>query len=311
MAHPLIRRTLLGALLLVFGIAPSLATGEDRLAVLPDGRRLHLSCSGSGSPTILLESGLGLPMISWSKVKTQLEPDLRVCSYERAGYGTSDPGPLPRDARHVADDLAELLRAEKIAGPYVLVGHSLGSHYVRLFAAEHPTDVLGLVLVDPIFEDNDRKLALASPEVKAFLEEEKATLERCVGAVARGQLWTIGEAGYERCGPPPPPGSAMAKPEMAQATLSEFASRERSAGQVRAATRRRLNPPLIVLTAVGRRSPQLSGAQDVTMREHAAIAATSVRGVHRQVEDSGHVIHFDRPDAVAQAVKDIVTSSRR
>lgn len=302
--------TLLGLALLVIGFAAAPAASQDRSAELPGGRRLHLSCSGFGLPTVLLESGLGLPMLAWSKVKAQLEPNLRVCSYERAGYGTSDPGPMPRDARHIVDDLAELLSVEKIPGPYVLVGHSLGSHYVRLFAAERPAEVLGLVLVDPIFEENDRKLSSASPAVKAFLDEEKAMLERCIGAVAQGQLWKSGQAGYERCGPSPPPGSVMARPEMAQATLSEFESREISAAQVRAATRRPLNVPLIVLTATGKRAPELSGAQAVTMREHAAIAETSDQGVHRQVADSGHVIQFDRPEAVTQAVRDILSLSR-
>src|SRR6185312_2683799 len=149
----------LAVILVAGGLAATARAAEDtgHLASLPDGRRLHVSCVGGGAPTVVLESGLGLPMTVWSKVQPRLAPHFRVCAYDRAGYGTSDPGPMPRDASHVATDLASLLEAERLPPPYVLVGHSLGGEFVRLFAAEHPDQVVGLVLVDPYFKGEDAK----------------------------------------------------------------------------------------------------------------------------------------------------------
>jgi pimeloyl-ACP methyl ester carboxylesterase len=281
-------------------------TETDNLATIADGRRLHVSCAGEGAPTIILESGLGLPMTSWIKVKARLAAHHRVCTYERAGYGSSDPGPMPRDAEHVAADLAALAKAEGFQPPYVLVGHSLGAHFVRLFAAEHPRDVRGLVLVDPIFQDNDAKLTAASASAAAAIAQDNRTIEKCVGALAEGRFWNATDPEYVACGPPPPPRSPMASATLARATLSEFKNREVSADQVARATRRAAAPPMIILTASGKRTAPLSDVQDVLTREHTAIAHTSKRGVDRIVEDSGHVIQYDKPEAVVQAVDDVI-----
>jgi pimeloyl-ACP methyl ester carboxylesterase len=117
------------------------------------GRRLHLMCKGAGAPTVILEeSGLGTYR-SWDAVQSALAPTMRVCSYDRAGNGFSEPGPPPRDARHLADDLSALLRVAKLEPPYILVGHSAGGLVVRLWAAEHPDQVKGLVLVDTAPEE--------------------------------------------------------------------------------------------------------------------------------------------------------------
>ena len=116
------------------------------------GRRLDLRCSGSGTPTVLLEAGQGMSSMSWRKVQPALARSMRVCAYDRAGLGFSDAAPLPRTARAEADDLHALVRSAKLAPPLVLVGHSLGSYIVRLYVDAHRADVAGLVLVDPVSE---------------------------------------------------------------------------------------------------------------------------------------------------------------
>jgi pimeloyl-ACP methyl ester carboxylesterase len=119
------------------------------------GYRLHVFCSGPampGAPTVLLDAGAGQYSSAWSKVQSSL-PGIRSCAYDRAGWGWSDPGPGPRTVTQEAFELERLLRAAHITAPYVLVGHSYAGLLVRRYAALHPGDVVGMVLVDPVDED--------------------------------------------------------------------------------------------------------------------------------------------------------------
>ncbi len=112
------------------------------------GYRLHLNCLGQGSPTVVLESGLGRDSLDWSWVQPSLAQRTRVCSYDRAGSGWSDPGPLPRDSRSIAKELRTLIDRSGLEGPLLLVGHSAGGSHLQLFHHDYPEDVAGLVLVD-------------------------------------------------------------------------------------------------------------------------------------------------------------------
>lgn len=115
------------------------------------GRRMHMVCAGADSakPTVVFESGAFGFSADWSIVQSRLAAEgLRGCAYDRAGLGFSDPGPLPRDAMNITDDLQAMLKAAHVPGPYVLVSHSMAGLYVRLFAVRHPDEVAGLVLVD-------------------------------------------------------------------------------------------------------------------------------------------------------------------
>jgi pimeloyl-ACP methyl ester carboxylesterase len=126
----------------------------DRRIVAPGllvdvgGHRLHLRCAGSGSPTVLLESGLGETGAYWGWILPAVSSDTRVCVYDRAGRGWSDPAPLPQDGVAVATDLHNLLDRAQVPGPFVLVGHSSGAQYVRIFAGRYPEQVAGMVLLD-------------------------------------------------------------------------------------------------------------------------------------------------------------------
>lgn len=112
------------------------------------GHAMHLDCSGTGSPTVVLESGLGGTAILWNRVTTQVSSTTRVCAYDRAGQGWSDITGTPRDGVTIATELHALLDAAGEAGPFVLVGHSAGGPLVMTFAARHPADVVGMVLLD-------------------------------------------------------------------------------------------------------------------------------------------------------------------
>jgi pimeloyl-ACP methyl ester carboxylesterase len=112
------------------------------------GHRLHLHCAGSGTPTVVLESGLSETGAYWGWISTALAPDTRVCAYDRAGRGWSDPAPAEQDGVAVTTDLRTLLDRAHVPGPFVFVGHSSGAQYVRIFAGRYPEDVAGMVLLD-------------------------------------------------------------------------------------------------------------------------------------------------------------------
>lgn len=174
-------------------IAPSAseAAVDEHLVSIGD-RSLWIECEGDGSPTVILESGLGGDHRTWEQVQPALAASSRVCTYDRAGIGLSDPVTEMRTAADAVDDLAALLDAAAIDGPYVLVGFSFGGAIAQLFAATHPEQVEGIVLVEsnhPLeatqFEEHlteeqvaeDRAYALQNPEqmdVFAGLDEVQA-----------------------------------------------------------------------------------------------------------------------------------------
>jgi pimeloyl-ACP methyl ester carboxylesterase len=112
------------------------------------GHRLHLYCVGSGTPTVILESGLGEAAAYWGWISAAVARDTRVCAYDRAGRGWSDPAGVGQDGVAVATDLHVLLDRASVSGPFVLVGHSSGAQYVRIFAGRYSEDVAGMVLLD-------------------------------------------------------------------------------------------------------------------------------------------------------------------
>jgi pimeloyl-ACP methyl ester carboxylesterase len=113
-----------------------------------NGSKMHLYCIGTGSPAVLLESGLGSNWLYWQKVQPELAKTTRVCSYDRAGLGWSDLQPGPRDTKNIAAQLHSLLLQAGETGPLVLAGASAGGFYARVFAATYPMEVVGLVFVD-------------------------------------------------------------------------------------------------------------------------------------------------------------------
>jgi len=154
-------KTLLGAVVLVALLAvsgavyQSVATWRGQRAhpapgALIDvgGHRLHIACAGHGSPTVVLDAALGSTSAHWAWVQQKVAETTRVCAYDRAGLGWSEPGPEPRDARQTTGELHALLANAAVPGPYVLVGHSLGGLYAQLYADRYPAEVAGVVLVE-------------------------------------------------------------------------------------------------------------------------------------------------------------------
>ena len=112
------------------------------------GYSLHINCVGQGSPTVVLDAGLGEFSAQWVRVQRLVSYTTRVCAYDRAGMGWSEMGPEPRDARQISSELHTLLDKAGIEGPYVLVGHSFGGLYMQTYATRYPDEVAGVSLVE-------------------------------------------------------------------------------------------------------------------------------------------------------------------
>jgi len=130
-----------------------------------DGHKMHIYCTGSGSPTIVLDAGLGNDALIWGGVQPELAKTTRVCAYDRAGFGWSDARPAPRDADHIAAELHGLLSEAKVDGPIVLMGHSISGIYMRDYASHYPEGLAGIVFVDgstPMQQENPAFKAMSS-----------------------------------------------------------------------------------------------------------------------------------------------------
>jgi len=306
----------LGALTIAVGQAFAQTTvvagtaDDETMVSLADGRGLHLKCSGEGQPTVILDAGLGLDSSVWIRVQPALAAITRTCAYDRAGYGQSDPGPLPRDTAGRTNDLVALLDATAEPGPFVLVGHSAAELPARLAAARRPDLVAGLVLVDP--GADLKALQAIGPVWAAAHETGQSAALTCVRATAAGEM-RPGNAVYAECGSPPV-GSRMASREMAVAVLSE---NEPDPGGGSQAAIPLGDTPVIVLTAANKFGENEGAGPDETrsLRQvwaeaGARIAASSSRGEQRLVPDASHVIQFEQPQAVIAAVRDVVSEVR-
>jgi pimeloyl-ACP methyl ester carboxylesterase len=300
------KRTLFGIAISLIGAALTgvlyqWATTRKELAATPppgrlvaiDGHRLHLSCTGNGEPTVLLETGLGGSTADWGFVQPNVAQFTRVCSYDRAGMGYSDPGPSPRTAERIARELAQLLDRSGIKGPLVLVAASIGAFPVRVFASHYGDRVAALVLVDASHENQEH----AIPDLARFVPVLSSIGILRLAGISFG---------------PPPAALAPSAREFAEATrfrttsqratADEIVHVRESAAQV-AATRRNLSIPVIVVTA-GR------GADATWLDLQRDLVALSQRGCQIITKQSGHAILLEEPAVVVSAIRTAVHAIR-
>ena len=295
------------------------AAHPGRWVSLPDGRRLNFRCSGRGAPTILLESGFGADSLAWFKVQPALSARYRVCAYDRAGAGFSDPAPAPRDGAAIVRDLDQGLRAASIAGPFIVVGHSSGGLYARLFADMRRRDVVGMVLVDPSLTYQDRRLAERFGPGAGSLRSLVDRSTRCLAAATAGTLPSDDPA-LKACVQAPGPDAAVNAAHAAQARkpghwidqISELDTLWTSTSDEVAKVAGFGDIPLIVLTA-GDTYASAPPAARVAVDEvwsggHREIAALSSRGREERVDHASHMMMLDRPDAIIGAVLEVARS---
>lgn len=142
--------------LLIFGFAyQRIGTAIDDGNVEPRGqlytvnnRQMHIHCEGEGSPVVILEAGGAAESLWWYWVQRRLAEHTRVCAYDRAGHGWSEPASGSRDPQAIATDLQLLLQEAEVLPPYIMAGHSFGAVWARIYAAQYPDDVVGLALID-------------------------------------------------------------------------------------------------------------------------------------------------------------------
>ena len=150
----------------------------DRLVDVGNGRMMNIRCRGAGSPTVVLDAGLGDDSISWALVQPAIATTTGVCSYDRAGLGFSDGSDVPSTASNNARDLHFLLEAAGIGPPYVLAAHSAAGMYIRVFADRYPSEVVGMVSIEK----------LARGPVLQRLGDRRSRPEREVGCLPEG-VW--------------------------------------------------------------------------------------------------------------------------
>lgn len=293
--------------LLLIGLAGS-ATGVE-LGPAPGDRialgsyRLHLDCRGSGSPTVVLESGLGEPALVWDEVQSRLSDRYRVCAYDRGGYGWSDAGPEPRTAAQGVAELRTLLEVGAAPAPYILVGHSYGGYLVQLFARQYPGLTAGGVLVDAAHPDQVDRLRADRPGLPTAPtgEGDLAWITfpdppRALSPSQRHRMRLM------QSGSP-----------MREAVISELLHFRESGQQVLSS--RPFPPvPLVVLSREGPdigASPRERRLGETWMAMQRDLAGLSPRSRHLVVSRSGHDIHLDRPGAVVRAVQHVAREHRQ
>lgn len=276
--------------------ASARAEPVDIPARLPDARSLNLWCEGKG-PTVILDGGWAADSRGWRKVIPLLSADFRVCAQDRAGSGRSSAGPLPRDGEAVARDLHAALHAARIKGPYILVGHSLGGLNMRHFARLYAAETAAMVLADPSVPHQVRRFEAVGGPGAGSIAPLVARARQCLDAARPGPL--PADEALKRCRTVPPESAA----ERWEARLSEL---EAMAGSTSSGLDGQgpgsLAMPLVVLTA-GRSYPD-PRALAFWQSLHAETAAISSKGSTRLIPESGHMMIFDAPSAIAEAVRE-------
>jgi pimeloyl-ACP methyl ester carboxylesterase len=270
------------------------------------GYRLHIQCVGTGSPTVVLDAGLSGSSLDWSLVQPELGRTTRVCAYDRAGMGWSDPGPQPRTPRQIAGELHTLLTNAGIVGPYVLVGHSLGGKNVRLFAQQHSQEIAGMVLVDARGEYVDANTAPA--EAQGF--QQAFAAQGFLYRVARsvGLVRLIGASLWG--------GPAMLRAMRTEGMLFQTSQRAVDAQTAEALERAADDAQLEAAPSLGDRPViVLAAEQNMTGTPYWAEAqrrqaALSSNGRLIVATGSGHYIHWEQPALVIDAVRQVVEATR-
>jgi pimeloyl-ACP methyl ester carboxylesterase len=280
-------------------------------------RSLNIFCAGQGTPTVIFDSGGGLPGFSWVAVQRDLSNFTQACWYDRAGYGWSDPARPPRTSADAARDLHAVLNAAQIPTPYVLVGHSLGGLNVRVYAGTFRQEVAGMVLVEASHEDVDERI----PRARARVNLDpilRPPFEKWVAFAAttgllrissRGALADVRQPTTIRASDWATLQQVAALPKTVEATATEWFGR--SAEQARAAGTFG-NLPLIVLTAGRITGDGAEAAEDhrAWLQLQSELSRLSTRGRHVVVADSGHMMPFDSPEAIVSATREIITDVR-
>ncbi|MEA5568503.1 alpha/beta hydrolase [Anabaena sp. UHCC 0399] len=321
---------LLGSFVLLFilvlagAVYQAIATRADIDKYPPPGKlvdvggyKLHINCVGEGSPTVVMEYGLGGLSLVWSLVESEVAKFARVCTYDRAGYGWSESSSKPRTSQEMVEELHTLLTNAGIKSPYILVGHSLGGLNVRLFASQYPDEVVGIVLVDAVPANVYARLA------PVFQNNMAATrrMFRSLSLITRlGLLRLLVQLLGKQATPEfvrklpskiQPMIVAKFLPKTFETAIAESLLMEISTQQV---SQSKLSDdlPLIVLShginMFSNIPDQQAKKAGLTWEKlQAEIAQLSSQGSLQIAQTSGHNIHIDQPKLVVDAIRQVAS----
>ena len=311
-----------------------LGTARDRRRFPLPGRmvhignsRLHLLESGNGTPPVILEAGIAASCLNWTSIQAELARSMRVFSYDRAGLGWSDPARSPRTVSNAVEELHALLTAAQVPAPFVLTGHSFGGLLVRCYAARYPGQVAGLVLLDPLAASewlrpskaqwktlrrgamlSRRGALLARFGVVRFgLAALSSGLELIPKLVARLASSGSGESAISRLVrevqkmPPetwPIVKAHWCQPKSFLGMANYLESLPASASQASECAKLPAHIPVTIISASNSTAAQLA--------DRDAIACRSLNSKHVIATKSGHWIHFDQPELVIQAIREMM-----
>ncbi len=302
--------TLLGLMLVGYIYEPWAEAADARTYPPPGqlvdvgGYRLHINCTGTGSPTVVIDAGLGDWSTTWGGyVQPEVAKTTRVCTYDRAGMGWSEAGPLPRDAAQFAKELHTLLQNANVPGPYVMVGHSLGGLGVRVFVHDYFSEVAGVVLIESM---NPKQLTQSQTDVQSpsASRSQPCSLQAALAhfGVVRLLVKLPGIA------PSVPPNEEAyyplyVRPQSLQATTNE--SQGMPAAGVEASTVKSFGDlPLIILTA---RLNNIPGWQEWQTE----LLQLSSNSQQLFAENSDHNVQIEEPDAAVAAIIQMVHQIRQ
>lgn len=286
-----------------------------------DGHKMHIYCTGviqSNFPTVILDAGNGRSALDWSLVQPELAKTMRVCSFDRPGYGWSELAPTPRTGKNIVDEEKKMLEAAGIPGPYILVGHSGGGMYARIFAKYYPQDVAGLVLVD--------SAAVSADTFKPLEDLEHAQWQQyyVIKTLATYNILpTLGKIGGDKVIPgfvQKLPGeyhepylASIARPayfNVMKAEGDELSTKDDEVWQELNSITSLGNIPVVVLSAQAT-FPESAGPMTKEVNEYLAktqrdLLKLSINSKQVIAEKSNHDIHLDQPGLVVEAVKDVM-----
>lgn len=292
----------------------NVSEARDRRFNPPTGRlfdvggfKMHLDCTGQGSPAVILESGLGDTYVSWRKVQPEIAKFTRVCSYDRAGLGFSGSSSRPRTSQVIAQELHTLLGAAGVAPPYVLVGHSMGGFDVRLYASLYRNEVAGMVLVDSSHPDQESRFPAELKNMEGSWLREAEFLEYTMPFGIPRLL--------DLCERDPVARTAECNFHSARENVAEMKAFSESAVQAGSTGSLGDLPLAVISHDPDRPSNDLPAdlakpTNEAWEKMQEELAHLSSRGTQTVAKNSGHYIQIDRPDVVIDAVHTVVEEAR-
>jgi len=300
-----------GGLLLLGMVCETLAEASDARDYPPPGKmvdvggyRLHINCTGTGAPTVVIDAGLGDWSTVWAWVQPEVAKTTHVCTYDRAGNGWSEAGPLPRHAAQFAQELHTLLQEADIPGPYVLVGHSLGGLTVRVYADRYRSEVAGVVLIDSM---SPRQFAPSSMNMSSETDSPSQPFT-IFSALARIGLVRLLVRPLGLIPPLPPEVekayvARMVLPSTLQTYLGDESQGMPASARQAEAVRTFGDLPLIVLTA---KQNHISGWPE-WQTELLQLSSNS----QQLLAESDHSIEIEQPEAAVAAIVQMVELVRQ